>query len=132
VVELQRNPPLSDTILNQLFEASWPNHQVRSFGPVLEQSLVYIAALSGERLVGFVNVAWDGGVHGFVLDTTVHPDVRRQGIALSLLQEAARAAFEHKLEWLHVDFVPELEPLYREAGYRRTEAGLLELGVWAA
>jgi GNAT superfamily N-acetyltransferase len=118
-------------MLNQLFKASWPNHQDRSFAPVLEQSMVYIAAFSGERLVGFVNVAWDGGVHGFVLDTTVHPDLRRQGIALSLLQEAARAASDQGLEWLHVDFVPELERLYREAGYRHTKAGLLALGVGA-
>jgi GNAT superfamily N-acetyltransferase len=132
VVELRRNPPLSDTVLNQLFEASWPNHQGRSFAPVLARSLVYVAAFSRERLVGFVNVAWDGGLHGFVLDTTVHPDHRRQGVALSLLREAARAASEHKLEWLHTDFVPELKPLYEKAGYRHTEAGLLELRVGAA
>ncbi len=115
-------------MLNQLFKASWPNHQDRSFGPVLEQSMVCIAAFSGERLVGFVCVAWDGGVHEFVLDTTVHPDVRRQGIALSSFQEAARAASDRGLEWLHVDCMPELEPLYREAGYRHTKAGLLALG----
>ena len=127
-VTLQRDPPLSDSELNALFEASWPGHQDRAFGPILRRSLVYVAALAGERLVGFVNVAWDGGVHGFVLDTTVHPDFRRQGIGLSLLRAAARAAAEYELEWLHVDFVPEVAPLYRKAGYRNTEAGLLELG----
>jgi GNAT superfamily N-acetyltransferase len=132
VVELRLNPPLSDAILNELFEASWPNHRERSFAPVLARSLVYVAAFSNERVVGFVNVAWDGGVHGFVLDTTVHPDFRRRGIALSLLHEVARAASEHNLEWLHTDFVPELAPLYQKAGYRHTEAGLLELGVGAA
>ncbi len=82
--------------------------------------------------MGFVNVAWDGGIHGFVLDTTVHPDYRRRGFALALLNEAARAASDHKLEWLHADFVPELEPLYRRAGYRPTNAGLLELNVGTA
>lgn len=63
-----------------------------------------------------VDVAWDGGVHGFVLDSTVHPDHGRRGIGLSLLEEAARAASEKKLEWLHTDFVPELQPLYAKAG----------------
>jgi GNAT superfamily N-acetyltransferase len=128
VVVIQRNPRLSDTLLNELFEVSWPDHRERSFAPVLERSLVTIGAFAGERLVGFVNVAWDGGVHGFVLDTTVHPDFRRRGIALSLLQEVARVASDHKLEWLHADFVPELEPLYQKAGYHHTEAGLLKLG----
>ena len=66
-----------------------------------------------------------------MLDTTVHPDVRRQGIALSLLQQAARTASDQGLEWLHVDLKSELEPLYRKAGYRHTEAGLLEPGVGA-
>ena len=31
-------------------------------------------------LVGFVNVAWDGGVHAFVLDTLVQGNLRRTGI----------------------------------------------------
>jgi len=130
--ELRRNPPLADAALNDLFAASWSSYRPRRFGPVLERSLVYIAAFSGERLAGFVNVAWDGGIHGFVLDTTVHPDYRRRGIALALLEDAARAAGDHRVEWLHVDFVPELEALYRRAGYRPTEAGLLAIKVGAA
>lgn len=99
---------------------------------MLDRSLVYIAAFTREQLVGFVNVAWDGGIHGFILDTTVHPEFRRRGVALALLAEAARAAAESGIEWLHVDFEPEFEPLYRKAGYRATEAGLLEPGLGAA
>ena len=44
---------------------------------MLARSLTYVAAYDtvggGEQLVGFVNVAWDGGIHAFLLDTTVHP-----------------------------------------------------------
>ncbi len=34
-------------------------------------SLGWVCAYLGSELVGFVNVAWDGGVHAFVLDTMV-------------------------------------------------------------
>ena len=126
-ISYRRKPPLSNETLNALFAAAWPSHRQRDFQPVLHRSLVYIAAFQGTRLVGFVNVAWDGGVHGFVLDTTVHADVRRRGIGLALLREAAKAASQSGLKWLHVDFVKELEPFYRSAGYRDTVAGLLYL-----
>ncbi|TDC74765.1 GNAT family N-acetyltransferase, partial [Streptomyces hainanensis] len=40
------------------------------------------------RLVGFVNVAWDGGAHAFLLDTVVASDHRRLGIAARLVAVA--------------------------------------------
>jgi hypothetical protein len=42
---------------------------------VLQHSLTWITASSDGVLVGFVNVATDGGAHAFLLDTTVHPDL---------------------------------------------------------
>jgi ribosomal protein S18 acetylase RimI-like enzyme len=89
--------------------------------------LVYIAAYRGSRLVGFVNVAWDGGAHGFILDPTVHVEFQRRGLGLGLLREAARQARTSGLEWLHVDFPPGLEPFYRAAGYVGTAAGILRV-----
>jgi len=127
-IRYERNPSLSNNVLNDLFEAAWNSHTRRDFQPVLQHSLVYVGAFQGARLVGFVNVAWDGGVHGFILDTTVHPEFQRQGIGLGLMSEAAAIAKQHDLEWLHVDFEPRLEPFYRAAGYRSTAAGLLCVG----
>ncbi|MEU6644293.1 hypothetical protein ABZ863_17305 [Saccharomonospora sp. NPDC046836] len=34
-------------------------------------SLGWACAREGDTLVGFVNVAWDSGVHAFILDTVV-------------------------------------------------------------
>ena len=34
-------------------------------------SLGWVCARRGGELVGFVNVAWDGGAHAFILDTVV-------------------------------------------------------------
>jgi hypothetical protein len=42
-----------------------------------QHSLTWITAHEEDnRLVGFLNVAWDGGTHAFLLDTVVDPDRR--------------------------------------------------------
>ena len=118
---------MADEALNDLFASAWPEHRPRAFGAVLRRSLAWVCAFRGPRLVGFVNVAWDGERHAFLLDPTVHPDVRRRGVGLRLVQAAARAAREAGAEWLHVDYAHDLEPFYRRAGFRPTAAGLLDL-----
>jgi GNAT superfamily N-acetyltransferase len=122
------DPPVSSQELNELFAVGWCGHTPRDWDPVLERSLVYLCAYWERRLVGFVNVAWDGGIHGFILDTTVHPEVRRRGIASQLVLLAASEARDRKVEWLHVDFEPHLRSFYDGCGFRATKAGLLHLG----
>lgn len=78
-------------------------------------------------MIGFVNLTWDGGIHAFLLDTTVHPDLRRRGIGTELVRRAAVVARERGIEWLHVDFEPRLSGFYRNCGFRRTAAGLMNL-----
>ncbi|MFH8381574.1 GNAT family N-acetyltransferase [Kitasatospora sp. NPDC018058] len=79
-------------------------------------------------LVGFVNLAWDGGVHAFLLDTVVSPRARRQGIATRLVAEAADGARAAGCAWLHVDYEPHLRAFYLDAcGLKPTDAGLLAL-----
>jgi GNAT superfamily N-acetyltransferase len=50
--------------------------------------LGYICACRGDELIGFVNLAWDGGSHAFVLGTTVHPNFRRRGVGRRLVKLA--------------------------------------------
>ncbi|MBL7492874.1 GNAT family N-acetyltransferase [Frankia sp. AgB1.9] len=120
-------PDLSDAELNELFGAAWADRQPTSFAPILARSLTWIAARRGGRLVGFVNVVGDGGVHAFLLDTTVHPDERRQGLGIRLVRAAAAEAQAHGAEWLHVDYEPQLDLFYARCGFRPTAAGLLRL-----
>jgi ribosomal protein S18 acetylase RimI-like enzyme len=122
-VEYRTEPKVADAELNELFASAWEKHVERKFGPVLERSLTYVCAFDGTRLVGFVNVAWDGGVHGFILDTTVHREYQRTGIGTELVRQAA----ERGLEWLHVDYETRLLAFYSGCGFRKTEAGLLRL-----
>jgi ribosomal protein S18 acetylase RimI-like enzyme len=82
----------------------------------------------GGGLAGFVNVAWDGGDHAFLLDTKVAGEHQRQGIATALVRHAARHARQAGCEWLHVDFEQHLAAFYFDAcGFRPTPAGLIHL-----
>jgi predicted N-acetyltransferase YhbS len=82
----------------------------------------------GGALVGFVNVAWDGGDHAFLLDTKVASEHQRQGIGAALVGHAARHAKAAGCEWLHVDFEDHLAAFYFGAcGFRPTQAGLIHL-----
>lgn len=86
------------------------------------------ARLPDGALVGFVNVAWDGGDHAFLIDTKVRPDHWRRGIGTELVRIAARNAKEAGCEWLEVDFDEPLASFYYDAcGFASTPAGLLRL-----
>lgn len=122
-------PKLTDAELKPLFRAAWPQEDDASYGPVLARSLTYVAAYEGDRLVGFVNVAWDGGIHAFLLDTTVHPSVQRRGVGTALVRRAAQEARRLGCSWLHVDFDEHLTSFYRGCGFRATQAGLIDLTV---
>lgn len=121
------NPPVSDAELNALFAAAWPSHTDRGFQQVLRRSLGYVCAYVGDHLVGYVNVAWDGGQHAFLLDTTVHPEYRRRGIGRRLVRRARDLARGAGAEWLHVDYVPEYRGFYVACGFDDTAAGLIAL-----
>jgi GNAT superfamily N-acetyltransferase len=80
------------------------------------------------EVVGFVNVAWDGGDHAFLLDPKTRGELQRQGIGTRLVSLAAQHAKAAGCEWLHVDFEPGLEHFYLEAcGFEPTPAGLIHL-----
>ena len=95
---------------------------------VQQHSLGWVCARRGGELVGFVNVAWDGGAHAFILDTVVAAGVRRCGIGTGLITAAAGHARAAGCEWLHVDFEDDLADFYfRACGFTPTCAGLAAL-----
>lgn len=127
-ISYQVSANLSDDTLNWLARACWPDHEDEQFGQVLERSLLYVSAHHDERLIGFVNLAWDGGEHAFLLDTRVDPEFRRCGIGTELVKRAVSAAKDRDIKWVHVDFEPHLSSFYSNCGFRDTEAGLVQLG----
>ena len=95
---------------------------------VHQHSLGWVCAREDDQLVGFVNVAWDGGVHAFILDTTVAGRDRHRGIGTGLIATAVQYARAAGCEWLHVDFEDHLTAFYFQAcGFTSTSAGLIAL-----
>jgi GNAT superfamily N-acetyltransferase len=125
-VQIAVDPVPSEQDLGALWESAW-GERPSGFAQLLSRSLGHVGAYDGARLIGFVNIAWDGGVHAFILDTCVHPDYRRRGIATKLVMRAISLARERGAHWLHVAFEPHLLEFYRRCGFRHTEAGLLRL-----
>ena len=89
-------------------------------------SLGWVCARLDGELVGFVNVAWDGSGHAFVLDTVVARAYRRHGVGSALVAVTVSEAKAAGCEWLHVDFEEHLGPFYLGAcGFTPTRAGVL-------
>lgn len=106
---------------HNVFEDDW-------WTQVNTHSLGWECAHSGDELLGFVNVAWDGASHAFLLDTLVHKRVRREGIGRRLVTEATDRARAAGCEWLHVDYDSGLRSFYAEAcDFVPTPAGLIHL-----
>ncbi len=126
-IVFQVSPSVDNDVLNALFATAWANHVATDFQPMLKHSLLYVCAYHAEQLVGFVKVAWDGGIHGFILDTTVHRNFQHQGIGVQLVQTATAAAREQGIDWLHVDYEPHLHAFYEKCGFVPTLAGLINL-----
>jgi GNAT superfamily N-acetyltransferase len=98
------------------------------WGRVNRHSLGWVCARDDGALVGFVNVAWDGASHAFVLDTVVATTARRRGVGAGLVALAADEARAAGCTWLHVDFEPDLKRFYLDAcGFTPTQAGLIGL-----
>lgn len=96
---------------------------------VADHSLGWVTARDdGGRLVGFVNVIWDGLTHAWIQDTMVAAAARHDGIGTALVAAAEQGARDAGCEWLHVDFDEHLRAFYIDAcGFTPTSAGLIEL-----
>ena len=97
---------------------------------VHRHSLGWVCARQDGKLAGFVNVAWDGGAHAFIVDTVVAAGARRSGIGTGLISAAARHARAAGCQWLHVDFEDHLAAFYVQAcGFTPASAGLIALAA---
>ena len=91
-------------------------------------SLGWVVARHDGRMVGFVNVLWDGLVHAFIEDVMVDAALRHRGIGVRLVRTARDGAKAAGCEFLHVGFDEDLRAFYIDAcGFTPTGGGLIEL-----
>jgi ribosomal protein S18 acetylase RimI-like enzyme len=85
-------PDLTSDELNALFKRVWEDHRLTDLSSIIDHSLTYICAYRDGELVGYVNAAWDGGEHAFLLDTAVDRELRHQGIGSALVDKVIEDA----------------------------------------
>jgi GNAT superfamily N-acetyltransferase len=122
--------PVDDAVLGALHARAFGGPPVtRPWAARLARhALTWLGDFRDGRLTGFVQVAWDGGAHAFILDTMVDPDAQGRGIGAALVRAAAAEARAAGCQWLHVDYEPHLDHFYRvRCGFVPTQAGLINL-----
>lgn len=108
----------SETWLHDESEWNWVE-------PCERHSLV---AREGGRLVGFLNVLWDGLVHAYLEHVMVAVDSRHRGIGTGLVDTARAEAHRAGCDFLHVGFGEDHRPFYIDAcGLTPVPGGIIEL-----
>lgn len=120
---------VGDAELVELAAAHGGTVQAGWWDRVSRHSLGWVTArASGGQLISFVNVAWDGGDHAFLVDTKTRPSHQHRGLGRAVVLAAVERARAAGCEWIFVDYGPELVPCYEGAcGFRPTHAGLIKL-----
>jgi GNAT superfamily N-acetyltransferase len=127
-IDYRRNQAVDNDEYNQLRLRAWGREDGFDWQPVLARSLGWITAHVEGRLIGFVNVAWDGGAHMFLLDTTVDPEFQRRGVGSELVRRAIELSADAGGDWLHVDSDEVLmRDFYGRCAFQPTPAGLVNL-----
>jgi len=121
--------PVTDSEMVELVQSYGGRAVAGWWDQIRGHSLGWVTARNVEgELVGFVNVAWDGGDHAFLMDTKTRGSLQHQGVGTEVVRRAVLHARAAGCEWLHVDFDAELAPFYFDAcGFRSTAAGLIHL-----
>src|ERR687891_195474 len=131
LVEIRTNFPPDDGAISRLHALAFGGDpmQVSPWAERLQShSIAWAGAFFDGELIAFVHVVWDGGAHGFLLDTAVHRDHQRHGLGKAVVGAVAEQAAAPRCQWLHVDYEPHLDRFYRDAcGFTATAAGLLRL-----
>lgn len=133
-VRIEWRADVSDAELVELTQSHGGQAQAGWWDRVRRHSLGWVTARTEDSaLVGFVNVAWDGGDHAFLIDTKTRPTHQRQGLGVAVVRRAIAEVQAAGCEWLFVDFEPALAAFYLDAcGFSDTPAGLVHLPSWAA
>ncbi len=132
-IEYRWRSEISDSDLVALTESYGGKSEPGWWYRIRPHSLGWVTAhLADGTPIGFVNVAWDGGDHAFLIDTKVRPEHQRRGIGTELVRLAALQAKRAGCEWMEVDLEDEerLARFYFGAcGFHPTHAGLLHLAT---
>jgi GNAT superfamily N-acetyltransferase len=113
----------------EAFETQLYSDDERNWSDLLtKHSFGWVVAREGGRLVGFVNVLWDGFTHAWIQDTMVASANRNRSIGSQMIEIVRSECQRAGCQWLHVDFDEDLGTFYfQSCGFTPTSAGLIRL-----
>jgi GNAT superfamily N-acetyltransferase len=121
--------PITDDEMVELVDSHGGRPEAGWWDRIRPHGLGWVTARTSDGvLIGFVNIAWDGGDHAFLIDIKTRGGWQHRGVGTEVVRRATLRAKAAGCEWLHVAFEPDLSPFYFEAcGFRPTDAGLIHL-----
>ena len=120
------NPEVDAGELSFLRKAVGWDERKHKLEKIVGCTYLSVACYDKQRLVGYVDVLSDGVDDAFIRGLMVDPDYQKQGIALELLNLVTATIRKDRIKTVNVLFEPQLEPLYRKAGFRIVCGGLID------
>lgn len=113
--------------LNQLFTRVWgapkPNYE-----QVLGRSFAWVMVYRDGKLLGFANVAWDGGPNFFLLDVSIDPSSADEDKIFTDMIEAAVQRCRKEGGSMRVDAPEELlKSYFQPLGFKPVSAAVINL-----
>lgn len=84
------------------------------------------ACFDDDLLVGYVEAVSDRVDDAYIRNLITHPDYRRRGIGLRLLEMVTARVKADGIKTANALFEPGLAPLYRKAGFNIIAGGLID------
>lgn len=121
-------PALTNDDLNDLFGRAYNKTMSVDFQRILGQSLTWIGGYDGQVLHAWINVAWDGFVHAFLVDRTAVDDPDG-AIRSELVREAIEAIRrDHPTVFkIHTDCRPDELDWLGDLGLQELPGGIVLL-----
>ncbi len=91
MIRFEANPFPAEAALRTLWLSAWGKLGLPSFEEILAKSLGHVGAFHQDWLVGFVNIAWDGGAHASSSTLASTPTSAAKGSAPVSLQKRSRS-----------------------------------------
>lgn len=120
------NPELEAGVVANLRAAAGWDGRKDKMEKIVGCTYMTVACFDGEVLAGFVDVISDGVEDAFIRNLVVHPAYRRRGVSLNLLRIVVSRVRADGIKTTNVLFEPELEPLYRKAGFKVIMGGIID------
>lgn len=120
------NPVLKAAEVARLRVAVGWDAREKQLEKVIDKTYLTAACFDNDNLVGFVDVISDGVDDAFIRNLVVLPGYQRFGIALELLNIIIRRTKADRIKTVNVLFEPELIDLYRKAGFRIVNGGMID------